>query len=142
MGYQTVIKRAVLSGTTPRLTFQIVDEDGVGFKPDVLAMSIYDVTFPAIDRCATRDGHLLWPSSATHTLVNDRNDVDILASCDDSGHVDLDLLEEDTVVSVPTQQTPMTYQRRVLFRWEWDTDKVGKHEVILTIAPDRETVAT
>ena len=128
MNFQTVVKKETLQGTTPRITFQIVDEDGVGFLPDVLTMSVYDVDF-SVD-------------PATETIINDRNDLDILADCDASGNVEVYLSEDDTDVTVPDGSVPSQIKRKIRFRWEWDTTKVGKHEVILPIAPDRETVAT
>lgn len=128
MTSQTVVKRAILQGTTPQITFQIVDEDGVGFQPDALTMSVYDVDFTV--------------DPATETIINSRNDLDIIADCDASGNVEVYLSEDDTEVTVPDGIWPSQLHRKILFRWEWDTTKVGKHEVILTIAPDRETVAT
>jgi hypothetical protein len=140
--YQTIRKKPILSGTTPQLSFQIVNESGDGFVPDVVTMSVYDVTYPASDRCSTTGGTLTFPDTATHTIINGRNDVDVLSSVDGSGNLAVTLLEADTLVTVPTGRTPYTYQRRITFRWEWDSDKVEKHEFILTIAPDRETVAS
>lgn len=140
MGYQTIVKKPILSGTTPRVRFQIVDEDGIGYVPDEVTMSIYDVTYPATVPCPIGSWSL--PPSATESIINSRNDVDILTSVDGDGVVDVTLAADDTAVEVPSGAVPLTYQRRILFRWVWDTTKVGKHEVILTIAPDRETVAT
>lgn len=139
MSHQTRVKKAILQGTTPEVTFQIVDEDGVGFQPAALTVSIYDVDFG-----------LVWPSSlppalpstVTQAIVNSRNDVDILADCDVDGNVAFTLEADDTDVTVPDAAVPSFLCRRLLFRWTWDTTKVGKHEVILTIAPDRETVAS
>lgn len=143
MNQRTVVKKEILQGTTPRIAFQIVDEDGAGFQPDALTMSVYDVTYT-------------WPANSliTHVppfsatpladaIVNDRNDIDVLAECDAEGNVELHLEVEDTEITVPTGAIPSVAHRRILFRWEWGSPaKVGKHEVILTIAPDRETLAT
>lgn len=130
MGYRTLVRKPVLQGTTPQITFQIVDEVGVGFQPDVLTMSIYDKTCPT------------GGTTVTSAIINSRNDIDVLASCDVSGNVDLTLEEDDTALTTAANCSPATIQRTVLFRWEWDSTKVGKHELVLTIAPDRETVAT
>ncbi len=129
MGYQTFVKQPILEGTTPRVTFQIIDEDGAGFEPDTLTYSVYDVDFST--------------TPATEAIVNSRNDIDALANCDTGGNVVLVLSADDTHVEVPNGPVPATIQRRVLFTWTWDTApvRVGKHELILTIAPDRETEA-
>lgn len=127
MGVQTVRKAPILQGTTPRISFQIVDEDGAGFQPDTLTMSIYDVDFEV--------------DPATQAIVNSRDDIDVLSDCDAQGNVELFLSADDTEVTVPTARNPLTLERRLLFTWTWDTDKVGKHQIILTILPDRETEA-
>ncbi len=129
MGYQTIIRTPILQGTTPRITFQIVDEDGAGFKPDTFTYSVYAVDFTAIP--------------ATEAIVNSRNDIDALTKCDTAGNVTLVLSADDTDVDVPDGPVPATLQRRILFTWTWDSApvRVGKHELILTIAPDRETEA-
>lgn len=142
MGYQTVIKKPVLQGTTPRITFQIVDEDGAGFLPDVLTMSIYDVTYTYPVGSLVTSIPPFGSTPLAESIVNSRNDVDILAECDAQGNVDLHLEADDTEITVPTGSHPSQAHRRILFRWEWDTTKVGKHEVLLTIAPDRETLAS
>lgn len=128
MSYQTLVRKPILAGTTPRIRFQIIDEDGLGFKPASLQMTIYDVDFSV--------------KPATQAVVNSQNDIDVLDSCDADGNVELILGTDDTAVDVPTGCKPATRSRRVLFTWNWDDDKVGKHEVVLTIAPDRETVAS
>ena len=128
MGHRTHVKKPFLHGTTPRISFQIVDPDGVGFQPDTLTMSVYDY----VD---TED-------PPADQLVNDRNDVDILDFCDADGNVAFYLEAEDTELVVPASELAIQPKRRLLFTWTWDSPvKVGKHELILTIAPDRETVA-
>ncbi len=129
MGYQTLVKSPILAGTTPRITFQILDEDGIGLQPATLTYSVYGVDFSTVP--------------AIEAIVNDRNDVDISANVDTTGHVELVLSSDDTAVDVPAGATPSTIQRRILLTWTWDTNpvRVGKHELILTIAPDRETEA-
>lgn len=142
MAYQTVIKKPTLQGTTPRLTFHIVDEDGLGFLPDTLTMSVYDVAYTPPSTSVRTTIPPFGSTPLADMIVNSRNDVDVLASCDADGNVDLHLQTTDTDLVVPVGTVPSLAFRRLLFTWTWDTDKVGKHEVILTIAPDRETVAT
>lgn len=127
MKQQTVMNRDVLAGSTPRLTATVVNEDGIGFKPDTLTMSIYDVTVA--------------DDVASSGIVNSRDAVDVLANCDNGGRLAVTLQAGDTAVTVPSGLTPSRIQRRVLFEWTWDTDKVGKHEVLIPILPDRKTVA-
>lgn len=140
--HQTVIKKPVLQGTTPLVSFQIVDEAGVGFRPDVLTMSVYDVSYTPVGTSRKTTFPPFGSTPLADAIVNERNDVDVLASCDTDGNVELHLEEGDTEIEVPVGSTPMAYRRLILFRWEWDSDKVGKHEIVLTIAPDRETVAS
>lgn len=144
MSDQVVIrKKPILSGTTRPVEFTIEDKaTGAGFKPDTLTLSIYDVVYPASQRCRVVDGSLQFPDAATQSIVNNRNDVDVLASCDDDGNVEVMLTAADTTVSVPSGRIPMTYNRVLLFTWTWDSDKVEKLQIVLTIAPDRETAAT
>jgi hypothetical protein len=128
--YQTAIKKAVIQGITPRLTFQIVDEDGQGFQPGTLTMTIYDFA------CAC----LVPPTSS---IVNEKNDIDVLANCDTYGNVEVFLEAEDTTLDLDAACRPSVLPRRILFRWTWDSPtKVGKHEVVITLVPDRELVAS
>lgn len=140
--YQTIVRKPVLSGTTPRITFRIVDEDGDGFKPDELEMSIYDVSYTPVGSSRKTTLPPFGSTPLAQAIVNSRNDIDVLSNCDADGNVELHLQADDTEVDVPVGSTPLQAFRRILFRWTWDTDKVGKHEVYLTIAPDRETVAS
>lgn len=125
---RTIVKRPILAGTSRRITFQIKDADtGDGFQPDTLVMSVYDVDFSVVP--------------ATETIVNSRNDVNVIGSVDAGGHVDVVLDPADTAVDVPGGKVPATLERRVLFVWTWDDDgdtRTMKHEIVLTIAPDRE----
>jgi hypothetical protein len=139
MSDRVIVKRAFLHGTTPRITFQIVDPDGVGFQPDTLTLSIFDVvesTTTVLDPASRR----MVPSLSS-VIVNSRNDLDAIAYVDADGNVEFWLTTDDTGVTVLTSPTPSTYKRHLLWTWTWDTDKVGKLEIVLTIAPDRETVA-
>ncbi len=140
VGYQTIIKKPILSGVTPRISFRLVDEDAVGFQPDTLLMSIYDVSFTP----TTSNVRTTWPPFGATPLADEivRTDVDVLASCDSNGNVELFLESTDTEVDVPVGDLPTQAFRRIQFVWTWDSPiKTGKHEVILTIAPDRETAA-
>lgn len=147
---RTEIKKAFLSGTTRRVRFQIVDkETGVGFQPDTLILSIYDVV-PASGQYSTCPSrYVAWPYSGllpavTSSIVNSQNDVDVSDFVDSAGNVDLYVTPEDTSIEVPSLVTARPYQRVLLFTWTWDGSpaKVGKQEIVLSIAADRETVAT
>lgn len=128
MSTQTVIRKPIRQGTTPRISFQIVDEDQVGFQPDALTMTIYD--------------HVCVGDEDANTFINDRDADDVLASCDASGNVELWLEEDDTAVADLDNCAPKTTERTVLFRWTWDSpEKVGKHQVVFTIESDYATVA-
>jgi hypothetical protein len=147
---RTEIKKAFIAGTTRQVQFQIVNKaTGVGFQPDTLTLSIYDVV----------EATGLWTFSpwpwvitppignnptVTSAIVNGQNDADVVAFVDASGNVDLYLTPEDTDIEVPARVSARRYQRVLLFTWTWDGSpvKVGKHEIVLSIAPDRETVAT
>jgi hypothetical protein len=138
-----IIKTPILSGVTPRLRFPILDDDtGEGFKPDALTMTIYDVSYTPLGSSRTTTMPPFGSTPISQSIVNGRDDIDVLSLCDADGNVDLHLHEDDTVVDVPAGMVPSLAYRRILFRWTWDTVKVGKHEVYLTIQPDRETVAT
>lgn len=128
-GHRTERKKAFLSGTTPRIRFPILTGDSVGILPDTLTMSVYDYDDS--------------PDPPVESIINGRNDVDIIAKCDADGNVEVYLDADDTAMDVPARETATYPKRRVLFRWTFGSDplKVGKHEVILSIAPDRESVA-
>lgn len=143
---RTDIKKAFLSGTTRRIQFQIFDpETGDGFEPSLLTMSVYDVVEGSLT-CAWC-GFRCWtpasttpPHAVTSEVVNERNDVDVTAFVDSVGQVDLYLEVEDAEIDVPAYLTAQHHRRVVAFKWTWDSpEKVGKHEIVLTIAPDRET---
>jgi hypothetical protein len=139
---RTTIQKAFLAGTTRRIQFQIVDKDtGAGFQPDTLTMSIYDVSVDALNDRADIPTRLTEP--VTGSIVNDRDDDDVSAFVDSSGNVDLYLDPEDTEVATPDIVQARRYRRVVLFTWTWDTPtKTGKHEIVLSIVPDREGSAT
>lgn len=112
-----VIKKRIIQGTTPRLTFQILDDEtpAAGFQPDTLVMSIYDVT--------QSEAVQTIPPTVSSAFVNSREDVSVIAFCDASGNVDLTLDTDDTALSA-TQVATCTakgIKRRVLFQWTWDS---------------------
>lgn len=130
---RTVLKRAYLQGTTPFVEFTILDpETRAGFKPSTLTLSIYDYD-------TSVDPHV-------ENIINDRNDEDVLSFCDADGHFLMYLRADDTELTVPEIEHAIQPQRRLLFTWTWGEEsppeKVGKHEIIFPIQPDRETVAT
>lgn len=131
MSDRTIVKKPFLSGTSRRITFQIKDKaTGEGFQPDTLTMSVYDVDFTV--------------DPAVETLINDRDEVDVIGECDPDGNVDVVLDPDDTAVDIPDGATPMEAKRYVRFAWTWDDDgdtRTGKHLIVLTITPDRESEA-
>ena len=141
----TDIKKAFLAGQSRRVTFQIIDKaTGIGFQPSTLQMSIYDVVssgaVPAQTVYLLSGPKTGGPVSSA--IVTSENDVDISGFCDSNGNVELFLTPEDTDVEVPAILVETPYQRRLRFRWTWDSPaKTGKHQIIMRIAPDRETVA-
>jgi hypothetical protein len=152
---RTEVKRAFISGTTRRVQMQIVATDtGVGFRPDTLVLSLYDVT-PATNGSGTwawtfcpflyRCWRYAYPAvSVTSAIVNSQNDADVSAFVDVAGNVDFNLEPADTEFETPTVNIAQPHQRVLLFTWTWDGSpgKVAKHEIVLNLVPDRETVAT
>lgn len=151
---RTEVKKAFLSGTTRRIEFQIVDkETGVGFQPDTLIMSVYDVNAATSVLTPSLVFYEVWPSFwalspapapvVTSAIVNGQNDADVSAFVDATGNVDVYLEPADTEIDVPVTLTAHPHQRVILFTWTWGSPaKTGKCEIVLSIAPDRETEAT
>lgn len=151
---RTEVKKAFLSGTTRRIRFQIVDQDsGFGFQPSTLIMSIYDVNAATSALTPSLVFYEVWPSFwalspapapvVTSAIVNNQNDADISAFVDATGNVDVYLDVADTEIDVPVTLTAHPHQRVILFTWTWGSPaKTGKHEIVLSIAPDRETEAS
>jgi len=143
---RTDIKKPFLAGMTRQITFQIVENaTGIGFQPGTLTMSIYDVNPSGngvLDSVYLVSGKKTGQTVAS-AIVNARDDVDVSAFCDSSGTVELFLTPDDTDLEVPAIIVNTPFQRHVLFRWTWDSPvKTGKHEIILRIQPDRESVAS
>jgi hypothetical protein len=147
---RTEIKRAFIAGTTRHVQFQIVNKaTGEGFEPDTLTLSIYDVVEATGAWVTSPWPYVVTPPrgndpTVTSEIVNGQNDADVSAFVDSSGNVDLYLTPEDTDIEVPDRVSAKRYQRVLLFTWTWDGSpvKVAKHEIVLSIAPDRETVAS
>lgn len=111
MSHKTAIDEPHWEGTTPLLEFDIQDEAEVGFKPTELFFTLYD--------------------GKTDTIVNDRNNVSVIDSCDANGHVAL-WMEADDLAMLNTNRR--TEVRRALFRWTWNAgQRTGSHEVEFTI---------
>ena len=123
------IRKPILSGISQSITFTI-QRSGLGFKPDTLTMSVYD-----------RNDSV---RPATNTIVNSRNDVDVLDFCSVDGVVVVTLDSADTtVVPVSTWRPPSRYKRQVLFTYTYGSPPdTGKFLFTLTIAPDYEGLAT
>lgn len=139
------VKKPFLSGISKPLQFRITDDDGVGFKPDAITMSIYDSTLLRAATSPYGIGTVFGPAEyvrISDTFVNNRNDVDVLDSCDADGNVSFTLDPEDTTRTSPIGQYPSQVFRHVLFRVTFGSpSQTEKLLYILTIAPDRETVA-
>lgn len=141
-----ILKKPVLSGTTQFLDLFIHPPNSPqGFKPETLTMSVYDVRWPNVTQCPRRYGDaIVFPEGATHAIVNDRNDVDVLDMCDAEGNAEIELTPEDTTVDVPVGPTPSVVWRYILFTATWDGSpaKVTKTQAAISIIPDRESLAT
>lgn len=110
------IKKRIIQGTTPRVLFQILDDQSPreGFKPTTLAMSIYNIK-------ASESVHTI-PPTADSSYVNGRSNVDVIADCDASGNVDVTLETDDTDLTAAqvSKCTAKGILRRVLFQWTWN----------------------
>ncbi len=140
----TLITKGVLAGSTYFLDVSIKDPDTrIGFKPDLLLMSVYDVTWSGNGQPRCVGPTVTFPSTATQTIVNSRNDVDVTDSIDANGEGSIELTPEDTAVEVPSGPVPSRIWRRILLRGEWDGSpaKVVKQEIVFPVIPDRETLA-
>jgi len=97
--------------TTPLLEFQILDEADppVGFQPDAIYLTLYSVR--------------------TGDIINGRDAVDIISSCDASGNVSFRFTSADLAV-IEGQTMPGTniQLRRALIRWTWGPAFQQTHE--------------
>ena len=94
--HKTVLTDLQYEGTTPKLEFDVVDADGVAFRPEEMYMTL-------------RDG-------ATDVVVNGRLNVDVIARVDNNGHF---LLYFDPADLTFLDSTNHTELRRALFIWKW-----------------------
>ena len=85
--------------TTARITGQIVDQDGTGFKPTTLLMTIFDV-----------EKH----TAGSAALIAE--DVDVIADCDANGNVSIDLTRAQMVMKDATKDSE---RRAVRFVWTY-----------------------
>jgi hypothetical protein len=104
--FRTVSEENQLEGTTPLLEVDILDEAGVGFKPSELKLYLWDV----------KSGQ----------IVNSRNGIDVLSSCDNDGHFAFWTTAEDNTMVDPV--TNITEIRKALLVWKWGSSRVGAHE--------------
>lgn len=139
---RTIIKKPFLGGTTIRVKFRILDEDRNGFQPSTLTTSVYDLELtsglPTTYRCLNPN----LGEQVTSVIVNDQDGADVSGYVDSTGQVEVFLAPEDTEVSVPSRLQAIYLQRRIRFEWTWDSpEKVGAHEIFISLAPDRATAA-
>lgn len=110
MGHRTILDAAEYTQfelTTPLLEFDIKDEAGVGFQPQTLVFTLID--------------------GFTDSIVNGRNAVNVLSSCNSNGHVSLRLDPNDLAFVTATRRTEV---RRALFRWTWSAGtRADAHEI-------------
>jgi hypothetical protein len=106
----------IVERTTPRITFSIVDENSVGFKPTTLTLTLY----------APDSDQLLGGREAQQNVL-DANGVTVGAN----GEVVWQTTAEDNAIvgSAPADETHVA-----LFEWSWDAGaKRGKHELVMGI---------
>lgn len=93
------------AGTTSWLRGTIVDDDGDGFQPDQVRLTLRD--------------------RATGAIINGREDVDITASVSAGGALNHELTPDDNVLITTSRQYE---QHSALLTWTWG-DRVGKARV-------------
>lgn len=142
----TDIKKPFLAGHTRVIRFQIVDkETGLGFQPETLLMTIYDVNPVGL---GARDTVYLVTGrkrdvAVVSCIVNSRQGTDVWAMVDANGNVEVELTPEDTALEVPNIIVHTPYQRLVLFAWTWASPpRTGMHQITMRIQPNRAEVAT
>lgn len=111
MPSRSVVEDEIAEGSTPVFSFQILDADGDGFKPETLTVTLYDY----------RD----------KSIINSRDHVDILdvngGSVDAEGNVIWELEEGDTPI-VHSDSNLETHE--ALFEWSWDSGNSKQKHVI------------
>lgn len=111
MAVRTVVSDEVPEESTPLLTFQIVDRDGVGFQPDVFILTLYD--------------------NKTGDILNGRDEQNVLnangCTVDADGNVEFTMEPEDTTIL----DTASALEVHIaLFEWTWNAGLFhGKHEI-------------
>jgi hypothetical protein len=103
----------IVQRTTPPVTFQILNDAGVGFKPSTLTMTIYNL-------------------DDDKTIINGRDHVaalDTLITVDANGNAEWIPAPADT--DVTAGNTTGDHERHVLLlEWTWDSgNRHGKHEL-------------
>lgn len=141
----TEIKTPFLSGITIHIAGDFLTRAGLGYEPDTVLMSVYDVIESRTIPCPSF--HVSHPTGrcnpVSSSFINDRNRVDVSAYVDSSGVVDLNLDVEDSEIDVPAYVTHLPHKRIVSFLFQWASPAItGKHRIVIPIIPDRETVAT
>lgn len=141
----TDVKTPFLAGQTIWIRFQIIDKQtGLGFPPDTLTMSIYDLVREANDLTETvyRLTGTVTGIPVTSAIVNGQQAVDMAAFVDAEGQVEVFLTPEDTAIEVPAVVVAQHHERRLLFTWTWGSPaKQAKRQITIRIAPDRASVA-
>jgi len=109
--HRTVFNEQIPELTTPRITFQIVDEAGTGFEPSTLTLTLYNV----------KTGAML--NSRDHQNVVDAAGVTV----DAQGQVVWQTSAEDMAILVATESLEVHV---ALLEWSWSLGtKHGKHEL-------------
>jgi hypothetical protein len=90
----------IVANKSSLLTMQLVKEDGTGFMPEVVTLTLYE--------------------KYTRTILNGKDAVDILSSADASGNLSLGLTPLDNALLNPTD-TRQTEVHVALIEWEWNT---------------------
>lgn len=97
MGYEEIIEDIQLEKTTQPIMFDIIDPaTGLGFQPQTLTLTLWDVK--------------------TGAIINGRNGANVLSSVDAQGKVVFWLTEQDMQILDPTLVTEV---HQALFTWTW-----------------------
>lgn len=140
---RSVIKKPFLAGNTIRVRFRIIDRDtGDGFVPDEVFLTVYDLELSAGLPSTYRLLNPQMGEEVGSVIVNDQDGVDVTAFVDSTGLLEFFLTPDDTSVDIPDRLQAIYLQRRLEFYWNWDTpEKRGAHEIWISLAPNRASVA-
>jgi hypothetical protein len=95
----TTIAEPQLAGTTSRLTMMITQEDGVtGFKPTTLTLTLVEKT--------------------TQSIINGKNETDILIYCDANGNLSLEMTPADQALLDSSILGSIEVHQAIL-EWTW-----------------------